>query len=425
MSSESLGEALRSARLSLGRSVRQQARTAGIDHATLLRWERDATRPSSRVLREFLNSLEMGPTGIESFLTEHALFDRRAWNGVAIRTLRQSHGFSQARLAEEMGVQQSTISKWESGVALPSIAQMESMRKLLTAREPLHDQLATLRAEIRQLDVAGCFASYDQYWRSCTTQPVEYGELWGIELTHRAEQLALSSRDAKRILAWIYASRSYWSLVRGRNTEVLQLASNGIRIGGEIGFDLTSGYCYWIAARVFLTRRTNPLQDRQSLRRLALSAERRIPDHSLPFPSLVRSGYLLESGQYEGAHQLLVEVRNRTFTHVDDGQCGQFESAYWQDVVDSYHKMFGLRSREYADVLDHHSASRSGRPLIELLSRTYDLAAVSKLSRSDLSREYRELADTARTHHLEFAFSTMEAHLRRISGIDLGERCLS
>jgi DNA-binding transcriptional regulator YiaG len=44
------------------------------------------------------------------------------WNGGLVRALRHFMGFTQAQLADEMGVRQETISEWENGVYAPSRA---------------------------------------------------------------------------------------------------------------------------------------------------------------------------------------------------------------------------------------------------------------------------------------------------------------
>jgi DNA-binding transcriptional regulator YiaG len=44
---------------------------------------------------------------------------KRQWNKEQVRALRQHLDFTQARLAEEMGTRQQTISEWENGMYRP------------------------------------------------------------------------------------------------------------------------------------------------------------------------------------------------------------------------------------------------------------------------------------------------------------------
>lgn len=53
--------------------------------------------------------------------------DMILWNGGLVRALRQFMGFTQAQLAEEMGVRQETISEWENGVYTPSRASSKHL----------------------------------------------------------------------------------------------------------------------------------------------------------------------------------------------------------------------------------------------------------------------------------------------------------
>jgi DNA-binding transcriptional regulator YiaG len=44
---------------------------------------------------------------------------KRQWNKDQVRALRQHLNFTQARLAEELGTRQQTISEWENGMYRP------------------------------------------------------------------------------------------------------------------------------------------------------------------------------------------------------------------------------------------------------------------------------------------------------------------
>ncbi|MCH8191745.1 MAG: helix-turn-helix domain-containing protein [Chloroflexi bacterium] len=44
---------------------------------------------------------------------------RRRWQGVGVKALREHLGYSQQRLAQELGTRQQTISEWETGLYAP------------------------------------------------------------------------------------------------------------------------------------------------------------------------------------------------------------------------------------------------------------------------------------------------------------------
>jgi len=50
---------------------------------------------------------------------EHQKKGKRQWSNEQVRALRQHLNFTQARLAEELGTRQQTISEWENGMYRP------------------------------------------------------------------------------------------------------------------------------------------------------------------------------------------------------------------------------------------------------------------------------------------------------------------
>lgn len=48
-----------------------------------------------------------------------------------IREIRESHNMPQVKLADNMGVTQSVISNWETGVALPRTRQLPDLARVL------------------------------------------------------------------------------------------------------------------------------------------------------------------------------------------------------------------------------------------------------------------------------------------------------
>ncbi|MHC1578421.1 MAG: helix-turn-helix domain-containing protein [Dehalococcoidia bacterium] len=55
---------------------------------------------------------------------------KRQWNRERVRALRQHLNFTQARLADELGTRQQTISEWENGAHQPRGASATLLSKL-------------------------------------------------------------------------------------------------------------------------------------------------------------------------------------------------------------------------------------------------------------------------------------------------------
>lgn len=54
----------------------------------------------------------------------------RANFGVVVTCLREALGYSQSDFARALGVAQSQISRWETGVTLPDVLEWERMKRL-------------------------------------------------------------------------------------------------------------------------------------------------------------------------------------------------------------------------------------------------------------------------------------------------------
>lgn len=424
----SVGEQIRRLRILSGRSIRQQAKLAGINHATLVRWESGETHPSRFAFECLLRSFDHLEADVRRMADEWMdAAGSDIQSGSAIKAMRESCGFSQGRLAAALGVQQGTISKWENSISQPTIAQADQIRRVLTAKanQPIIKQIEQLERDIAGYDLSECYTSYSEYWRHCAVFPIEYGEHWGAQLTNRLSQLATTDREALRLLSWIYSSQSYWHLARGNDQKALRASIQSIRTANTVGYDLTSGFSFWMAARVSFSKRTITARDRAELRRLSDISEQKLAGSGLPFPSLVRAGTQLASGDYIGAHTYLQAARKWNPQTFDNGQYGAMTESYWNDLIDSYQKLFALRSKEYAVVLAQQTSLGPDRVILQILSQTYDLAALTKVSRENLGGQYEKLAHEANSAGLSFAFSTMEEHVKRIAGIDLKARCLS
>lgn len=96
-----MGDHLRKARLGQGLRQDQVAREFGVAVSTLINWERNHTRVATRFVPQVVAFLGYDPR------EESGQFGER------IRMLRERQGFSQAALAEKLGMDRSTVTAWE------------------------------------------------------------------------------------------------------------------------------------------------------------------------------------------------------------------------------------------------------------------------------------------------------------------------
>ena len=74
---------------------------------------------------------------------------KRQWNKEMVRALRQHLDFTQARLAEELGTRQQTISEWENGMYRPRGASV-TLLSIVAERSGFPYQAGEKRDESRQ-----------------------------------------------------------------------------------------------------------------------------------------------------------------------------------------------------------------------------------------------------------------------------------
>ncbi|MBK8178527.1 MAG: helix-turn-helix domain-containing protein [Planctomycetes bacterium] len=90
-----------------GLSQSAMARLLGVDAATILNWERNKTQPGPARLRSLCQFLGYFPEAIPTDLPSR------------IRAARHLLGLNQDQLAERLGVNPSTVQKWEHGRKRP------------------------------------------------------------------------------------------------------------------------------------------------------------------------------------------------------------------------------------------------------------------------------------------------------------------
>jgi transcriptional regulator with XRE-family HTH domain len=98
------GDHIKVRRLDLKLTKRQLSLRFHVDDTTIYLWERNKVRPSLAQIPKILEFLGQDP------------FEKKAENlGERIREYRRIHGLTQKKLAEQLGVDQTTLAGWEKG----------------------------------------------------------------------------------------------------------------------------------------------------------------------------------------------------------------------------------------------------------------------------------------------------------------------
>lgn len=114
---EMLGDHVRARRLDLGMLQREVAQILGVDVDSVCGWETGRSQPKVYLLPRIIEFLGYAPG--------HPATSFPA----ALRIARRSAGLSQERLAQRVGVNESSIAKWERGEAIPFPASVERIRR--------------------------------------------------------------------------------------------------------------------------------------------------------------------------------------------------------------------------------------------------------------------------------------------------------
>jgi len=115
-----LGDHIRRRRLELGLEQRELARQLGADEMTVCNWEKGRTFPSIRFLPRIVRFLGYVPFRLDSLSV-----------GERLRLTRMLLGLSQRELARKLGVDPSTVRKWEAGKSAPARHHVASIDEIL------------------------------------------------------------------------------------------------------------------------------------------------------------------------------------------------------------------------------------------------------------------------------------------------------
>jgi transcriptional regulator with XRE-family HTH domain len=100
---QTLGEHLKKRRLDLGLLQREVAEQVGASKATLLNWERGRSEPELRFMLAIIRFLGYDPTAPDPTLSI----------GERLRATRRARGLSRKKVALLLGIDESTLWKWE------------------------------------------------------------------------------------------------------------------------------------------------------------------------------------------------------------------------------------------------------------------------------------------------------------------------
>jgi transcriptional regulator with XRE-family HTH domain len=98
-----LGDHLRKRRFDLGLLQKDVALSIGVDTCTIANWERNHTSPRLYLISGIIRFLGYNPGPTREGLTF----------GERIKMYRKTHGLSQKKLARQLGVDPTTLARWE------------------------------------------------------------------------------------------------------------------------------------------------------------------------------------------------------------------------------------------------------------------------------------------------------------------------
>jgi transcriptional regulator with XRE-family HTH domain len=114
-----LGDHIRARRIDLGLFQSAVAGQIGVCELTITNWERNASQPPVQYIPTIIRFLGYDP------LASGASFPER------LAAARRSRGMTQKRLADELGVDPTTIRDWEKGGHEPSRKKLEAITAFL------------------------------------------------------------------------------------------------------------------------------------------------------------------------------------------------------------------------------------------------------------------------------------------------------
>ena len=114
------GDYIKVRRLDLKLTKRQLSLKFHVDDTTVYLWEKNRVKPSLAQIPKIIEFLGYDP------------FEKETENlGAKIQDYRRVHGLSQKKLAEQLGVDQTTLAGWERGEHKPSKKPLYKLNSLI------------------------------------------------------------------------------------------------------------------------------------------------------------------------------------------------------------------------------------------------------------------------------------------------------
>ncbi|RLG05747.1 MAG: transcriptional regulator [Thaumarchaeota archaeon] len=117
---KTLGDHLRKKRLELGLLQKDVAKILGVSQDTIYNWENNRTSPSLRSIPKIIEFLGYIPYDIQGLSP-----------GEELRLLRRILGLSQEKLAKKLGIDPSTLWRWEKGKRKPPGDILENLKRAI------------------------------------------------------------------------------------------------------------------------------------------------------------------------------------------------------------------------------------------------------------------------------------------------------
>jgi DNA-binding transcriptional regulator YiaG len=114
-----VGEYLLKRRRELGLFQKEAAQLMGVGHFTLLTWEKGQAAPSVRMLPRIISFLSYDP------------HPEPTTPGERIAAKRRRLGLSRKRMATQLGIDEATLARWESGRSTPTGLRLRNLTRFL------------------------------------------------------------------------------------------------------------------------------------------------------------------------------------------------------------------------------------------------------------------------------------------------------
>lgn len=120
-----IGDHIRARRVDLGLTLKAVGRQLGVDSTTVTNWEKGrTTTPDLRVMPKVIDFLGYEPADA----------NRTGTSGAGIVQFRRSRGISQKELAWLLGVDPTTLARWEKGTSRPAGLLLSRIQRSRTWR---------------------------------------------------------------------------------------------------------------------------------------------------------------------------------------------------------------------------------------------------------------------------------------------------